>query len=605
MIPTSGFGRKRALGGDGDGSPARRPPNRRARSREPALTRRRLLALIASAWALPALAGCAPQLGDRLRRTGPADLSAGAIDAHCHVFNASDLPVGQFMRRVVLSDYEDTVSLPAVPDPEESLSGVLADFITRLLSRSALTAREEAEAIQRGEPVESGGANETRQDRQILRELLGGLETGGAPMPPLPGRRPVAEAPLVAAPGTFVQEIVRELRAEGLAGSEEAFNIDDIVDALFQSEGRIGRHVRWALLLLKQRRRIVAELVATYGGKNGIALFTPALVDFTYWLDEFPRSPLADQVYVMDLIQRRQDGPAMLHGFVPFNPLHQLVAATEGQTSGELPLDLVKHAVMEAGFVGVKLYPPMGFLPTDNRRHEIAVPARFESFPGFQVGLDRALDELYAWCQRHSVAIMTHSTNSNAAVAGAGMRAHPALWAPVLERYPGLRLNLAHFGGFDEVLRAPTTRPVPPSASWEDAVGELLETGERTVYADLSYLHEYLRRNVDAAQRVRLRALTRDYLDRFDPAVEHLVYGSDWIMLAREFGHADYLTTIADLLDALGLDAAAGRRVFKWNAVHYLGLAPGEKTRRRLEAYYRCHQLDADRLRVFDGVPAP
>ena len=548
--------------------------------------------------------GCGLARSEQVLRKDPANLPAGAIDAHCHVFNASDLSVGQFMRRVVLSEYEDTVSLSPKPDAEESLPGFLADFITRLLSRSAITARDEAEAILRGEPLEFGDTDETLSDRQILRETLGGPEAGAAPMPPPPGRRPSAEAPLQMAPGIVMDEIGRELRAEGLVGPEELYLIDDIVEGLLQSDGRIGRHVRWALLLLKSRQRIVAELVETYGGEGGITLFTPALVDFTYWLDEFPRSPFVDQVYVTDLIQRRQDGPTMLHSFAPFNPLHQLVATKEGWSSGEQPMELVKHAVMDAGFVGVKLYPPMGFLPTDNQHHEITVPARFGGFPDFQLGLDQALGELYAWCQEHDVAVMAHSTNSNAAVAGGGERAHPVHWARVLERHPGLRLNLAHFGGFEEIFRAPAGRTVPPSASWEHAFGRLIKAGERTVYGDLSYLHEYLGRNVDAAQRARLRALTREYLDQFDPTVEHWLYGSDWILLAREFGYEEYLSTLASLLDALHHDAAASRRFFKWNAVRYLGLAQDEKTRTRLEAYYRRHGLDPDRLRVFDGGSA-
>ena len=523
-----------------------------------------MLAALASAFALPAMHGCGLAQSEPVLRKDPANVPTGAIDAHCHVFNASDLSVGQFLRRVVLSEYEDTVSLPPQPDMEESLPGVLADFITRLLRRLAITAQEEAEAILRGEPSEFGDADAALKDRQILREALGGVETGGAPMPEPPGQQPGAEAPLVVLPATILEEIGRELRAEGLAGPEEAFALDDLVDGLFQSEGRIGRHVRWALLLLKPRRHIVAKLVATYGGQGGISLFTPAMVDFTYWLDEFPRSPFVDQVYVMDLIQRRQHGPTMLHSFVPFNPLHQLVALTEGWPSREQPMDLVKHAVMEAGFVGVKLYPPMGFLPTDNQHHEITVPARFKDFPSLQLGLDQALGELYAWCQEHDVAVLAHSTNSNAAVAGGGERAHPVHWARVLERHPGLRLNLAHFGGFEEILWAPADRTVPPSASWEHAFGRLIKAGERTVYGDLSYLHEYLGRNVDAAQRARLRALTRDYLDQFDPTVEHWLYGSDWILLAREFGYEEYLSTLASLLDALHLDAAASRRFFKW-----------------------------------------
>ncbi|WP_322883383.1 hypothetical protein U8C37_25410 (plasmid) [Sinorhizobium medicae] len=33
--------------------------------------------------------------------------TAAGIDAHCHIFNASDLPVQSFLQRVIFEDYED------------------------------------------------------------------------------------------------------------------------------------------------------------------------------------------------------------------------------------------------------------------------------------------------------------------------------------------------------------------------------------------------------------------------------------------------------------------------------------------------------------------
>jgi predicted TIM-barrel fold metal-dependent hydrolase len=125
-------------------------------------------------------------------------------------------------------------------------------------------------------------------------------------------------------------------------------------------------------------------------------------------------------------------------------------------------------------FAGVKLYAPTGFSPTD--------PALFAS------------GGVYSLCEQHGIPITVHSSAEGFSThAGAvnvtghifdgkqllycnndvvsfsipffslRMRAaikeraltlnHPVLWGKVLEAYPNLKLNLAHFGGREEFMR--------------------------------------------------------------------------------------------------------------------------------------------------------
>lgn len=555
------------------------------------LSRRAALPLVGGAFVLPMIAGCsfAGGLG--------ADLPNGGIDVHCHVFNASDLPVGQFVQRVALGDYEDTVTLQGELGPEESFLGSLASFLTELLSRPAITAEQEAALISQGEPIESLTGGRNLDDFETLREILSGSRYGGAAMPLPPGQVPSENVPVVPTSGTFLDQVTRELRSEGLVGPEELFVIDDIARGILKSGGVIGRSVRWALMLLKPRQYIVNRLIEIYGGEFGINLFTPAMVDFSYWLDEFPRSPFSDQVDVMDLIQRRQTNRSMVHGFVPFNPLNEMMAKDAGIQKDQTPMALVERAIMDSGFIGVKLYPPTGFFPIDNEKYELTVPDRFREFKNFRRGLDDALKNLYAWCKKHHVPIMAHATNSNATLDGSGARAHPRLWQQVLNAYPGLKLNLAHFGGFDEIFEKSSDKPNKP---WEQVIGEIVKGGEEDMFVDLSYLSEFLDVNLDPAKRMQLIQLTRDYIRIYDPNVDQWLYGSDWIMLGRETGYPDYIKTMSAVLKEFGINRVGEQKFFMGNAVNYLGLHKNEKTRTRLETYYRKHGLDVSRLEIFD-----
>jgi len=295
----------------------------------------------------------------------------------------------------------------------------------------------------------------------------------------------------------------------------------------------------------------------------------------------------------MERMQRMNWQGAHVHGFVAFNPWRQIedVDAQRAPTA----FDLAEIAIENMGFVGIKLYPPMGFLPIGNVGSGLSYPARAANIPNFPAKLDAALDALYAWAAKEGVAVMAHATNSQSAAGGYALRARPDHWAPVLAKYPALRLNLGHFGGFDEAGNGNTL-----NETWEYMFGHLGESGASNVFADMSYLSEVLPGGTPAEHRTILLGYLRAFLQQYDPNCERLMYGSDWAMLLREAKYEDYLDSFRSYVSGLRLSESARARLYRDNAVRFLGLSKNAPTRRRLEAYYAGHGLDPVWLSQFD-----
>ncbi|MCZ7600727.1 MAG: amidohydrolase [Gammaproteobacteria bacterium] len=374
----------------------------------------------------------------------------------------------------------------------------------------------------------------------------------------------------------------------------------------FRSEFAIGRTLRWFSLFRRYRHVLVDSLANMYAEQGMTpALIAPALVDYSRWLEERPRSPIHDQVRVMGLIAARADGPAV-HGYVAYDPLHEVYfrstdAETRAAMGYEPVLDIVAEALDAHGFLGVKLYPPMGFRPAGNA-DEGVYPRRVIDDIGNGVGaeLDRALDDLYRVVGARGACIIAHGADSNAAGEGFGSRGDPAHWLAVFRRHPALKVCIAHFGGFDAVSAAPVG-PEHPENSWEWTLGAWFEQyrqdfgGEAPVFGDISYYSEVLAGSGE--DRARYAALLASFIDRFDPECLHLVYGSDWMMLGAERGHESYARTIESFLaNDVGLDADRVERIMSGNACRLFGPADGDPARDRLERFYETHGLDPSRL---------
>jgi predicted TIM-barrel fold metal-dependent hydrolase len=210
------------------------------------------------------------------------------------------------------------------------------------------------------------------------------------------------------------------------------------------------------------------------------------------------------------------------------------------------PVDAVKNAIEREGFVGVKLYPPLGFKPCDNEDGEVN---------------DR-LEGLYRYCvaaRNGPIPITAHCSwsdgvFSNRAIPGIRAykeyyrdMAHPSHWEKVLARYGNLKLNFAHFGGAGEWEQRALGGPsAAVDKNWVDTILRLMR-GHENVYADLSFHGILTAKNGDAYRRA--------LLEKIAGVETRILLGSDWYMSAIQCDLADYWrnfeTLFPDLFDPM------------------------------------------------------
>jgi predicted TIM-barrel fold metal-dependent hydrolase len=353
------------------------------------------------------------------------------------------------------------------------------------------------------------------------------------------------------------------------------------------------------------------ELVATY---PEVKLFLPALVDFDRWTGNRGSSegrtrarsspqeqiPTLERLSKLAILGKLGRAPVSLHGMVAFDPRREAEDRAGTYEAGapepeDVPLIApsgdwarrtvdtrvlpgsylpMRHALEHGGFVGVKLYPPVGFQPLGNGALEHLQAG------GLGLRIDRVLHRFYAYCEREEVPLLVHMGTSNAFDRDFRFYAHPRNWAPVLERYPKLRVNFGHFGHVDGVTGSGNYEQ-----AWASIAAELMERHE-SVYADLG--------NVDIAAEPEVVKLLQHLLGRYRKLPTRLLYGSDWYMNSlqgiRTVFYQDMLGVIARDLSSAGpgfVEDFAGR-----NTLRFLGLLNEDGTRRdgklrqRLKRFY-------------------
>jgi predicted TIM-barrel fold metal-dependent hydrolase len=530
------------------------------------------------------------------------------IDVHCHVFNGKDIPANRFLEIVVLQHYPDlSVGRRAREPVNLILQGVIR-FIVARVTGAAPSVEAEADCLRRGEdtcsmPVSRSGRARTPSaiDEDVLADYARLLE--GKP------RVTYFKEDKWLEDREALDAFIAELRAaQGPARVQEG---KDLSDRAAQQElaRRLNtrdyafRNVKeWGDLLSGFRRDIVGKYLATFDtGAHDIVLFAPALVDFSNWLGDTAASPLQQQVDLMDVLARRQK-KARMHGYVAFDPLRQLLA--EETRAMQTPLTLAKAAVEAQGFLGVKIYSPMGFRPTSNAGAGTTFPATvMGGRRDFGARLDKALDDLYAWCRQDGVVILAHASNSQAANREFGLRADPKFWRIVLRKHRELRLNLAHFGRFEITGPSAAIDLNRLAATWEWEIGRIIKQDRApNVYADLSYFTWIIGNDTDARQRKLAAEALKRWFAEFDPECRRILFGTDWAMIAPVRDSEGYLPRTIAFLQDVGLTEGQLDNVLFSNAVRFFGLRQGDPARSRLASYYAKHKLDAAHLERFDGA---
>ncbi|MCK3778049.1 amidohydrolase [Ensifer sesbaniae] len=547
-----------------------------------AVTRRDFLRLVSAGVLANVLSGCR-----HLPSPGACSLSHPIIDVHCHFFNAADVPVDGLVRYVALREKMPEKRLSSNAQEAKGLENALVVFLVTALGDVAPKARHELAVLRKRERRLSDTELARRKDEQLrvaIRDLVARANEQRSTF----SRRSFGESPdydgllrqlggTSNVPQTFQRRLDQRRSGGGMSDEE----VDTLANNA-KAHDQIGTYLSFVRLMQDYRENLAEAYVKIFASKCRLSLITPSILDFDKSLHG-TSSPQRDQIDVMDEVQQivtRKHGIRM-HSFVGFDP-HR-----ETQRPGS-SLANVQYAIMEKGFIGVKIYPPMGFKAWGN-----ANPA-----------IDAALKRLYVWCRDNDVPIMAHAENSIGAGCGYGNLASPAYWKKLLDtnQYDKLRINLAHFGAFDEILRpgAPTGVMVscpqdkfsgPPS--WEEIIGRTIDHERRpNLFADLSYLSELVSSD-DKTLHAEIRQLLDKWLAAYDPDARHLMFGTDWSMMALEKDYNAYVSRIAEQLTLASVSDEHQQNILWRNASRFLGLDRPGKTRDRLMAYCRKRGLDS------------
>lgn len=243
---------------------------------------------------------------------------------------------------------------------------------------------------------------------------------------------------------------------------------------------------------------------------------------------------IEDQLHEVEKL--RSYYPNNLFPFIGVDPRH---------LGGSSLANWVSSKLKTLNYFGIKLYPAMGFFPFDPR-----------------------LDDMYRWASDNNVPVMTHCTrsgnfytgNMNDVVpvenmpslnptsnvmtsiynrikkfksdektwkdnsAACNIFSHPENYRPVLEKYPNLKICIAHFGGEDEILGEKSDlvkKGIDTDTSWYNDICFLMRE-YNNVYTDISYTL-YCDKAIEKVKTLMTTELA-----------SKILFGTDFFMTIRE-----------------------------------------------------------------------
>lgn len=222
----------------------------------------------------------------------------------------------------------------------------------------------------------------------------------------------------------------------------------------------------------------IADLLVSEMDEAGIDLALPLMVDMEY-SSAYPggvkpyEEQIAETLAAIKQVNQRYPHPRLLP-FIGADPRRPGVS------------DLVIGHLESGAFRGVKIYPVMGFLPDS-----------------------KALWPIYEFCSRHRLPVTTHCENGGLpGFDGYYQLAAPENWEPVLQRFPELVLNLAHFDR--------------TSSPWQITIERMIAEWPN-VYTDISFDTEMFWKPGQYFANLYRVLHTPRLQDR-------LLYGTDWYM---------------------------------------------------------------------------
>jgi len=312
-----------------------------------------------------------------------------------------------------------------------------------------------------------------------------------------------------------------------------------------------------ALAIMRKNINDVAGTLVKEMRDANIVLATPLMMDLEIAsLNVKPEIPYRYQAKLVSDIAIKYPGEIM--PFIMFDPRRRSAS------------DLIKTSLEEMGFLGVKMYPSLGYHPD---------PSSFYN----DAEVNDELEEVYKFCEDNSIPITVHCSEG-AAYSADLIRCkelvrefcQPSSWKAVLQRHPKLYLNLAHFGGNDQFMQTNNPR------SWSTVIQRLMKDYDN-VYADVSYHDIALRRGVSGDYFERLELLMDDDLIK-----DRIVLGTDWLMTRHTWTENQYVSAFMRLReDKL-------QQIAFQNPLNFL--FPGRRLPQRIKQFFESNNVDESSL---------
>jgi hypothetical protein len=171
------------------------------------------------------------------------------------------------------------------------------------------------------------------------------------------------------------------------------------------------------------------------------------------------------------------------------------------------------HAPYKNAFAGIKVYPPLGFDPWPDDE-----------------SLRRKCEIMYSFCEKNGVPIVSHCDDQGfrtISLQESFRYTSPERWSHVLEQYPDLYLDLAHFGmQYYKGLRFRST------VTWQRMLLDLIKRYPH-VYSDFAF------NGVDAHEWETLLAILQESAPHDRAKYEsRLMFGTDWPLSLNKISSA-------------------------------------------------------------------
>ena len=278
----------------------------------------------------------------------------------------------------------------------------------------------------------------------------------------------------------------------------------------------------------------VAEILYSEMTDAGIHLSTPLMMDLGYATNIKDKAELdyGLKVDIMKRVAKKYFGEIM--PFVGFDPRRPDA------------VDFIKFCLFEKGMLGVKMYPKLGFHPSQK--------SLYNSFE-----IDGVLADFYQMCESYKIPITMHCSSGGAyseeLVGKSDERdtlVHPSALEEVFEKYPNLYFNFAHAGGDLHLYK---------EGCFDIWIYYIIEYMKKypNVFMDLAYNDKaHDEKTSKEYFKILNKLLASDIGDR-------IMFGTDWPMIRHTWTQKEFIAPFIKNIDKQFIS-----KVFYQNAIKFL-----------------------------------